>query len=389
MPESRDDIAARLAVERGLATPEQVRDCQDAQKKAVDTLGIQIDLVEMLQKRGIFDPDAAKELKTAVSIETGDSRRIGDYEVVAKIGAGGMGAVYKAKKLDTGEQVALKLLPPQMATTGMVARFKRESGIAASLDHENIVKFVEFGQDKKKGMWFCALELVEGEDLNKYLARHGILSEEETVRIVRQIAMGLQHAYHNGLVHRDVKPQNIMVTPDGTAKLLDLGLARQVGAEATHLTQTGHFVGSPSYASPEQATGERDIDTRSDIYSLGATMYRMVTGKPPFSGASTAKLLYQHVHSKLKWPGDVNTELSDDICQVIAKMMAKSPDDRYQEPNELLADLDALEEGTQVDIGEDMLKRSVLESSKVPKSRRKRLKGVPRRQGARQTTHGQ
>jgi formylglycine-generating enzyme required for sulfatase activity len=210
---------------------------------------------------------------------------------------------------------------------------------------------------------FCALELVEGEDLAKRITRLGRLTEDEALSITNQIAMALQHAFYNGLVHRDVKPENIMVTADGTAKLLDLGLARPANQEATRLTESGMFVGSPYYASPEQALGEREIDTRADIYSLGATLYHMVTGKPPFEGTTALAILQKHVNEKLPWPAEVNPELSDGLCRVVAKMMEKSREDRYQTPNDLNCDLDLLQGGGEPEVDVAALKNS---SVKVP-----------------------
>jgi len=372
--EDRDAIVARLAVERGHLTPAQIAEARRVQEMALSELGIEHELAQVLVSKGMLAADVAQGLARAASVKTGHARRIGGYELKAKIGAGGMGAVFEAVDLRARRRVALKVLPPSVATPEAIARFQRESEMASRLNHPNIVKFVEFGRDEEKGVWFCALEMVDGVDLDAYLKRHGRLSETETVRIALQIAKALRHADQNGLVHRDVKPGNIMITPDGGAKLLDLGLARRTDVNATRYTETGRFVGSPFYASPEQATGEAVIDARSDIYSLGATMYHMVTGSPPFGGTTVAQVLYQQVHGRPRWPGDVNRDLSDDICQVIAKMMAKDPRDRYREPNKLIADLDLLDAGWEVEIEQDVLARSIIEDSKFPRAVRRRLK---------------
>ncbi|MHC4502644.1 MAG: serine/threonine-protein kinase, partial [Planctomycetota bacterium] len=368
MPDEKDTVLGRLAVERGYATQPQVDEALTAQKAAAAAAGVTIPLAQVMVGKEMLTRDQAQELVNAVAVETGEARLVAGYEVISKLGQGGMGAVYKAKHPTTGLYVALKVLPPSLATGELVKRFQREAEIVRKLKHDNIVGCVEFGFDKRRKLHFCALELVEGEDLAKRIKRSGKLTEDEAVSIACQIAGALQHAYANGLVHRDVKPENVMVTADGTAKLLDLGLARPADTEATRMTQSGMFVGSPYYASPEQALAERDIDIRSDIYSLGATLYHMVTGKPPFEGGTALAILQKHVAEKLPWPAEVNPELSDGLCRVIAKMMEKSPDDRYPTPDDLYADLDLLGGGKEPEVDAAALKNS---SVKVPAARRR------------------
>jgi len=335
-------------------------------------------LLQVFQNKHVLTADQIQEIRNAASVETGEARLVAGYEVVSKLGQGGMGAVYKAKSQTTGQFVALKVLPPSLATPDLVKRFKREAAVVSKLEHDHIVGCIEFGYDKRRKVHFCALELVEGEDLDRRISALGTIPEKEAVRITMQVAEALQHAFFNGLLHRDIKPANIMVTADGTAKLLDLGLAREANAEITRLTQTGAFVGSPYYASPEQATGSRDVDIRSDIYSLGCTLYHMVTGKPPFSGTTVLQVLQKHLTEKMPWPQETNPDLSEGICRIIAKMMAKSPADRYQDPNELLADIDTHLEGGEPEITEEALKGS---SVNVPVVVRKRLR--ERRRAAR------
>ncbi|MHC4253324.1 MAG: serine/threonine protein kinase, partial [Planctomycetota bacterium] len=358
MGDDRDTLFGKVAVERGFLTRDQVDEAREVQRKARDDLGLVQDLSQVLVSRQLLTPDQKQEIENAVAIQTGEARQVGGYEAISRLGQGGMGVVYRAKKLDTGEFVALKILPPSLATKGMIARFKRESEMTSKLAHDNIVRCVEFGRDDKRNLWFCALELVEGEDLRKILKRRGKLPENEAIDISRQIAGALDHAHRNGLIHRDIKPENVMMTEDGTIKLLDLGLARHVGMEATRYTQSGMFVGSPYYASPEQASGDSDIDIRADIYSLGATLYHMVTGSPPFSGANAQQVLYKHVHEQLQWPRDIDDALSENLCLVIARMMAKDASDRHQTPGELLDDLEAIKQGTHVTVDEGALSRS-------------------------------
>ncbi|MHC5059328.1 MAG: serine/threonine protein kinase, partial [Planctomycetota bacterium] len=339
MPEDKDILFGRLAVEREYVAhvaQEQVDEAREAQERGAEAMGMRMPMAQILVSKGLLTKDQAQDLANAVAVQTGEASIVAGYEVVSKLGQGGMGAVYKARQVETGQYVALKILPPSLANEAMVKRFQREADVTSKLDHEHIVGCVEFGFDKRRKCHFCALEFVEGEDLGKRLKRTGAMPEGEAAAIARQIARALQHANANGLVHRDVKPENIMITPAGASKLLDLGLARPANMEATRFTQSGMFVGSPYYASPEQALGSRDIDTRADIYSLGATLYHMITGTPPFAGSTVMEVLQKHVHEKVPWPADVKPELSDGVCRVIARMMAKKPEERYQDPTGLI-----------------------------------------------------
>ncbi|MHC4198865.1 MAG: serine/threonine-protein kinase, partial [Planctomycetota bacterium] len=249
MPDQKDTVLGKLAVERGFITQEQLDEALANQSKMREEMGIDQPVAQILVGKGLLGGDQIKELTKAVAHETGAVRFVGGYEVVARLGQGGMGAVYKARHVGTGRFVALKILPPSVATESLVARFKREAEITRKLESDNIVGCVEFGFDEKRKCHFCALEFIEGEDLRLRIKKTGRLPEEEAVAIARGIAKGLRHAYRNGLVQRDVKPANIMVTPDGKAKLLDLGLARPTGPQDVRLTQSGAFVGSAYYAS--------------------------------------------------------------------------------------------------------------------------------------------
>jgi serine/threonine protein kinase len=344
MPETSDELVARLAVGRGYITREQLVDAKDVQQKAAE-LGLPETLAHILVAKGMLTQLVADALESEAAVATGEARQIGDYTVVEKLGQGGMGAVYRAHHTKTGQDVALKILPPSMADEEMVARFKREAGAAARLNHGNIVKYVEFGFDQKRRVYFCALEYIDGEDLCARLSRIGTIPEETAVDIAYHIADALQHAYKNGLVHRDIKPENIMITKSGTPKLLDLGLAVHTAETSTRLTQQGLFVGSPMYASPEQARGEAELDTRSDIYALGATLYDMLTGQPLFDDDNSMALLQKHLSDRAPWPADLNPKLSDGVCRIVAKMLAKDPDDRYAYPIELMAELRMLRHG--------------------------------------------
>ena len=210
------------------------------------------------------------------------------------IGVGGMGAVFRALDTKLDRQVALKLLPPdQAADPEVVARFYQEGRSAARLDHENIARVYSIGQDG--AFHYIAFEFIEGETVRQRTETAGPLPVNEAVHIALEIAQALVHASDRGVVHRDIKPSNIIITPSGRAKLVDMGLARRFERGGDHgLTQSGMTLGTFDYISPEQARDPRDVDVRSDLYSLGCTMFQMLTGRPPFPGGTVLQKLIQH-----------------------------------------------------------------------------------------------
>ncbi|MFO0863228.1 MAG: serine/threonine-protein kinase [Gemmataceae bacterium] len=250
-----------------------------------------------------------------------------------------MAAVLRARDTQLDRIVALKILPPEMAQDPEnVRRFHQEARAAAKLDHENIARVFFCGEDQN--LHFIAFEYVEGENLRVIVERRGRLPVDESVRYILQIAAGLEHAHGRGVVHRDVKPSNIIVTPTGRAKLVDMGLARNLERVDDHqLTQSGVTLGTFDYISPEQALEPRDADCRSDLYSLGCTFYHMVTGQPPTPEGTAAKKLHHHQHVAPIDPRLLNPAVPDEVALILGKMMAKDPSDRYQRPVELVQHL--------------------------------------------------
>jgi tetratricopeptide (TPR) repeat protein len=250
-----------------------------------------------------------------------------------------MGAVYKATDTRSGALVALKILPRSKAQDAeFISRFEAEARSAFELDHPNIARALDIGEDG--GYHYFAMEYVDGVDVYTLLEERGRIEEPDAVSIAIQMAQALDHAHGEQLVHRDIKPENILVDKDGFAKLTDFGLAADnVLHDYRRITSDGTAIGTPMYISPEQARGEKDIDIRSDIYSLGATLYEMVTGKPPFDGETPSDVLLKHMSEEIVSPRDIDRTLSDGLCHIIEKMMAKSRHDRYQTPKELLKDL--------------------------------------------------
>ena len=277
----------------------------------------------------------------AQHVESLVGRKLGHYELIESVGVGGMAAVIRAQDLDLGRTVALKILPPDMATDPEnITRFKQEARAAAKLDHENVARVYYCGEDQ--GLHFIAFEFVEGENLRVKMDRHGgLLPVAESLRYLIQVTAGLSHAASRGVVHRDIKPSNIVITPEGKAKIVDMGLARNLDQRASNgqLTQSGVTLGTFDYISPEQAIEPRLADCRSDIYSLGCTFYHVLSGQPPVPEGTAAKKLHCHQHVAPLDPRDLNPSIPDEMAAILARMMAKDPAQRYQHPDHLLQHL--------------------------------------------------
>lgn len=252
-------------------------------------------------------------------------RKIGNYEIIEEIGEGGMEIVYKAKQAGLERIVALKVLLPNLSRKGkFVERFMREARSAAKLEHPNIVTIYEVGQDGDS--YYFSMNYVEGEDLSAALSR-GPIELDKAVDVITQIAEGLAKAHKEGVVHRDIKPANVILDKEGRAVITDFGIARAAWEEK--LTTTGMSMGTIEYMSPEQFEGSEDLDSRSDIYSLGATFYRMVTGVSPFPGETTQKVIYKKMQDDSPPPTQVLSSLPDWVDAVVAKAMAKGRGERY------------------------------------------------------------
>lgn len=284
------------------------------------------------------------------SMESSDKQvkrvlRIGKYEVVHHIATGGMGAVYKALDTDLNRPVALKVLSTETAAKPtMLKRFRQEARNAAKLRHENIVAVYEFGE--YAGTHFLALEYVEGKDLHAHVSRKGKLDAEEARQIVIQAAMALDHAHSHGIVHRDIKPSNLMVTQkDGNLliKLTDFGLARQVDDDEFKVTREGTTIGTVDYMAPEQARRSQAADVRSDIYSLGCTLFHMLSGRCPFPSGTLPERIMQHLEVEPPEIRTLNASVSEGLAIILRRMLAKKPAERYQTPLDLLKDLETPE----------------------------------------------
>ena len=272
--------------------------------------------------------------------------RFGDYEILEELGAGGMGKVYRARDLTLERLVALKTLAHQFSSdASFVQRFLKEARAAARLNHPNIVQIYDFGC--VDSIYYLAMEFVDGHSLGTYLKR-GHFSETESIQIIRHACRALSVAHADGIVHRDIKPDNMMLTSRGDVKLVDLGIAKRVDEDVS-MTQTGQAIGTPHYISPEQVRGQKDVDGRADIYSLGATLYHLVTGHTPYSGASGPIVMSMHLVEPLPDPRKFEPGLSENICLVLRRMMAKDRNERYADVYALDLDLYRLQCGEDPD----------------------------------------
>lgn len=273
-----------------------------------------------------------------------------DYELLDRVGAGAMGTVFKARHKKLNRIVAVKILKPSLARDKRyVERLRREARIVASLSHAHIVTGYDLGEEG--GYHFFVMEFVEGKSLRQLLTEWGMFSEDYVIRVARETAMALDHAYQRDVIHRDIKPGNILIDEAGRVKLTDMGLAK--GPADLTLTRDGATVGTPMYISPEQARNPQDVDVRSDLYSLGATLYHMATGVPPFSGDTMAQLITNVLNENVVPPDEANSAVSSGMSLVIRKLLAKNLTVRYQTPRELLDDLDLIEKSQPptVDLG--------------------------------------
>ncbi|MGA8295626.1 MAG: Stk1 family PASTA domain-containing Ser/Thr kinase, partial [Acidimicrobiales bacterium] len=269
----------------------------------------------------------------------------GRYELGEQIARGGTAQVFVARDLLLGRPVALKVLISELSSdSAFVARFRREAQAAANLSHPNIVPIFDWGE--AESTYFIVMEYVDGEALSSIIRTQSPIPGAQAASIASDIAKALAYAHRHGVVHRDVKPGNVLITADGQVKVTDFGIARAMGADE-QVTQTGLVMGTATYFSPEQAQGFA-VDGRSDIYSLGVVLYEMVTGKPPFTGESPVSIAYQHVRERPQPPSLANPEVPAPLEAVILQAMSKSPADRYQTADAMRADLDRFVHGQPV-----------------------------------------
>ncbi len=337
-----DTLIGRLVIDQGLATPEEVKHCltlaRTEEEDASDN-----SLAQMLVNREYVTKRQLVRLREAIEAERSGNTITG-YKILGKLGAGAMATVYKAKQVSLDRMVAIKKLPEKFSQNPQfIERFFAEGRAAALLNHPNIVQAFDVGNEGD--VYYFVMEYVDGRSVHDDIVTHKRYKEDEAVEIAIQIAEALEHAHERGLIHRDVKPKNIMITKEGVVKLADMGLARAMSDVEAAEAEAGRAFGTPYYISPEQIRGEKDIGPPADIYSLGVTLYHMVTGSVPFEGKSPSAVMHKHIKSELIPPDHVNPKLSAGVSEVIEMMMAKRVKHRYQNCTDLLVDLRALKDG--------------------------------------------
>ena len=339
-----DTLIGRLVIDQGLATPEEVKHCLTltrTDEKEEEELSNS--LAQMLVNKEFVTKRQIARLREAIEAEQSGSS-ISGYRILGKLGAGAMATVYKAKQVSLDRMVAIKKLPQKFSQNPQfIERFFAEGRAAASLNHPNIVQAFDVGNEGD--MYFFVMEYVEGRSIHEDIVTHKRFKEADAIDIAIQVAEALEHAHERGLIHRDVKPKNIMITKEEVVKLADMGLARAMSDVETAEAEAGRAFGTPYYISPEQIRGEKDIGPPADIYSLGVTLYHMVTGTVPFEGKNPSSVMRKHLKNDLVPPDHVNPKLGAGISEVIEMMMAKRVKDRYQNCSDLLIDLRAIKKG--------------------------------------------
>ena len=343
----------QLAVESRLVTPEQF----DAAMTLVKDTDASIS--DVMIKQGYIDQQTADRLAKALHRIIRDERavseggmlaqkQIGGYKLLRRIGEGGMGEVYLAEQLNMHRLVALKVLHSQWADDEEFRkRFLLEARAAGKLSHQNLIQVYDVG--KYQGKYYFAMEYVDGVTVEDMIDDIGMLTVEKVVDITLQVCSALHYLCKNDIVHRDIKPANMLVTKEDVVKLGDFGFIQS--AYDAELLQEGTTLGTPDYISPEQARGERDLDVRSDIYSLGASIFHMLSGKTMYKG-SCSQVMRDHINTEPPPIEDFRGDVPDEFMRVLKRMLGKSPGDRYQSAEEVIQDLEMLKIDQAADTGD-------------------------------------
>jgi serine/threonine protein kinase len=332
-------------LQRGLATTNEIELCK-AHKAKLSSKGEEVKgLLEIMVEAKVLTRGQSMRLLKELG-EATKKFEIPGYQILEKLGKGSMGIVYKARQTSVDRIVAVKILLDALAQNKeFIKRFDREAKIAAKLSHNNIVNAIDAGE--VTGHHFFVMEYVEGLTIKDELDKQNVFDEKVALKIVLAVAEALKHAHQRGLIHRDIKPENVILTKDGNVKLADLGLARLTADEKWAMSEAGMAIGTPYYISPEQVRGQVDVDIRADIYSLGATLYHMVTGRVPYDGETPTEVMRKHVDKNVNLipPDHLNTNLSSGLGMVVETMMAKNRENRYRNPDDLILDLKCLLQG--------------------------------------------
>jgi serine/threonine-protein kinase len=336
----------QIALEKGWATIEQINEARRFQARrkargekvtisqALVALGI---LTEVQVRRALGGPKAPPPLSAAPHPL---AQAIKGYRIDKQLGSGGMGDVYLAQQTSLDRPVALKILPAHLAgDESFIERFVTEARAAGKVSHENIVAAVDIGESN--GRYFFVMELMVGPTLQQAIQREGAIEEKRALEVARQVACGLKHACKQGLIHRDIKPANIMFSSENVAKICDFGLAHRIDADDT-LAMPGIVQSSPAYASPEQCRGRKDLDHRTDMYSLGVTLFEMLTGQRPFTADSPGALFTKHATETPPSPQSVNPAVTPAASRLVLRLLRKDPAQRFESYDQLIEAIDAV-----------------------------------------------
>ncbi|HVE40689.1 MAG TPA: protein kinase [Planctomycetota bacterium] len=330
----------QAAVSLGYITEAAVQECSAVQRKMRE-MGVDEPLGEIMMKKGHLTAQQHSQILKKLGVQVSP---IPGYSLLSKIGQGGMGTVYKAIQGSVNRTVAIKIMAPHASKDPtFVARFLAEAQAAGTLNHKNLIAAIDAGA--AGGYYYFVMEYVVGKSAREVVNAGGPLDEKTALRIALQMADVLEHIHQNKMVHRDIKPENILLTADMTVKLCDLGLAKSTGSSDQSLTQEGLTVGTPYFMSPEQIRGEKDVDIRADLYSLGATLFYLVCQRHPFEGKSAAETMSMHLKQAVPDVRKHAPKMSEDFAHVVHKLMAKNRAERYQTPQDLAEDLRTVQSG--------------------------------------------
>ncbi|MFO0972777.1 MAG: serine/threonine-protein kinase [Phycisphaerae bacterium] len=344
-PEFADDTYfGRIVSEQRLATGEEVQNCL-SKKRELEAAGQKQTLAALMIREGYLTLTQVRRLTRSMEDSmTRPAQQIPGFQIIKRVGAGAMATVFQARQLSLDRVVAIKVLPKRLSENKeFVDRFYKEGRAAARLNHANIVQAIDVGE--YTGFHYFVMEFIDGRTVYDDLVKNKVYVERDAINIIMQVARALEHAHQRGLIHRDVKPKNIMLTTGAVAKLADMGLAREASDVKAATAEAGRAYGTPYYIAPEQIRGDLSIDFRSDIYSLGATFYHMVTGKVPFDGPTPSAVMLKHLKEPLTPPDHLNKKLSSGCAEVIEMMMAKDRDQRYPTTTDVISDLEQVLRG--------------------------------------------
>lgn len=337
--QSKEQLIGQIMVECGWISDREVDAILVAQKRF---------RAEQQKRSGGTQSSSATSRTSPPKSSRKATQQLGSFELLQKLGEGSMGTVYKALDTEKDRVVALKVLSRSLANDAeFLERFRREIKTVEGLNHPNIVAY--HGSGSAGGHRYLAMEFVNGESLYMQLKRNGRLQEKEALRIARDIASALDHAHGQALIHRDIKPENVLMARDGAVKVTDFGLAKSQ-EDTSKLTAVGLSIGTPHYLSPEQAMGAQEVDHRADMYSLGATLYHLLTGQVPFDHQSSTKVMVMHVQEPPPDPRSLQPSVSRGAAKLTLRLMSKAPGDRFAETKDLIATLDGLISGKPVEI---------------------------------------